>query len=198
MSDTEENPRAAADIPEWDDEYLDRVADRLAGHYDLERDGVVHGERFDLVGELLVENQKQFLHESINFANHHKRERVYARRTDGATVAELERLADLGRDLGEAIDADEQHQGTEFTFVLLAPALPDDVRSFVEGFRERNLIRYGYYGHYEVNLAVVAPDTEELATSKHGETGRAFALWAPLAEPAPDGLLRRLVARLRR
>ena len=35
-------------LPRWDDAYLNRVALRLAHHYDLERDYAVDGERFEL------------------------------------------------------------------------------------------------------------------------------------------------------
>lgn len=206
MSDSESAARDPEELPEeireevptWDDEYLDRVSDRLMFSYDLERDYSVRGHAFPMYAELRIENQKQFLHPSINFANHHVHEHLLGTRLDGVSRRDLERLADLGHDLaGEWIEADEEHQGTEFTFVVVTDEIPDDVRSFVAGFSDRTLLRYGYHGHYELNLGVVAPDREDAVASEHADVVRAFALWDDAAPVEPPGLLSRLVSRLR-
>ncbi|GAA0263445.1 hypothetical protein [Halobacterium noricense] len=165
-------------VPTWDDEYFDRVSDRLMYSYDLERDDAVRGERFDLYGELRVLNQKQFFHPALSYADHETEEHVFARRTGRPTVADLEALVAFGHDLADDwVDADEEHYETKFTFVLVADKLPDDVASFVEGFRDRTLLKYGYYGHYEVNLVVVAPDDEDAVASEQADVADAFALW---------------------
>jgi hypothetical protein len=118
------------------------------------------------------------------------------------TTADLDRLVDLADDLADDwITQDEEHQGTEFTFVLVAPEIPDDVRRMVESFSQRTLIKFGYYGHYEVNLVVVAPDHEDVVASPNADVGRAFALWADPgaeADPPAGGLLARLTRALRR
>lgn len=181
-----------ASVPEWDDDYLDRVSDRLLHSYDLERDHAVGGRRFDLYGSLRIESHKQFFHPALNYANHETRERLYVRRVDDVRVADVDALVDLGHELGEAIDADETHQGTDFTFGLVAPEIPDEVRSFVEGFRDRTLIRYGYYGHYEVALFVVAPDRESLVASPQADVATAFALWEDVSLPERRSFLDRV------
>ncbi|MFC7156428.1 hypothetical protein ACFQPA_13345 [Halomarina halobia] len=192
--------RADLGIPDWDDEYVDRVADRLMYNYDLDDDYRVRGERFDLYGRMRVESRKHFFHPSLNYANHGSTEHLFVRRASGATRADLERLVDLGHDLAaEWIDADEEHFSTDFTFVLVVPELPEDVREFVSGFRDRTLLRFGYYGHYEVNLLVVAPEREALAASANADVAHAFRLWTPVDAPAePTGLVDRLVGLLRR
>ncbi|KAB1189208.1 hypothetical protein GJR98_03690 [Haloferax sp. MBLA0077] len=189
----------ATDVPDWEDEYLDRVSDRLMYNYDLEKDHRVDGESFDLFGTMHIETQKQFLHRSINFANHYMDEYLLARRTSRATLAEVERLVDLADTLSEEwIDGSEEHQGTEFTFVLVAPDITDDVRSFVNRFSRRKLLKYGYHGHYEVHLVVVAPDDEDVVASEHADVARAFTLWQDSSlEPTP-GLLTRVLRRLSR
>lgn len=187
------------DVPEWDDEYLDRVANRLKFNYDLQRGKRVRGERFPLYGRLLVESHKQFLHPGLDYANQRAEEHLFARRVDRVGVDDVERYADLGNDLADGwVEPDEEHRGTEFTFVLVAATLPDDVRTFVEGFRDRTLIRFGYHGHYEVNIAVVAPDEKAHAASHNADVWRAFAPWAD-DEPAEEsaGMLGRLFGRLR-
>ncbi|WP_313693190.1 hypothetical protein [Halorarum halobium] len=181
------------EIPEWDDEYLDRVANDLRFNYDLDRDRRVDGERFPLYGRLRMENRKKFIHQSINYGNHAIEEHLFARRADAVTIAMLERYVGMADDLADDwIDADEQHQSTDFTFVVVAPEVPEDVRSFVSGFRERTLIRWGYYGHYEVNLVVVAPEAEEHVASTNADVWRAFAGWADPDEGRDGGLLSRL------
>ncbi|WP_284010206.1 hypothetical protein [Haloarcula pelagica] len=181
------------DLPSWDDQYLRSVADRLKFNYDLERDRTVRGESFEMYGRLAIESQKQFLHQSINWANYETAEHLFVRRVDGVSRADLEHLVELGHDLAdEWIDADEEHQGTEFTFVLVVPRIPDGVRSFVDGFRDRTLLRYGYYGDYEINLAVVAPERETAVASSEADTAVAFQLWRDPAELTPSGLLGRL------
>ncbi|MFB6205202.1 MAG: hypothetical protein ABEJ05_01550 [Haloglomus sp.] len=178
-----------ADLPEWDDEYLQRAAERLAFNYDLERDRTAGGEQFDLYGRLEMESKKHFLHPALNFANHHSFEYLFARRTHGVGVDDLEALVEVGHDLADDwIEADEEHFNTDFTFVVVAPAVSDDVRSFVDGFRDRTLLKYGFYGHYEVNLVVVAPGEEDSVASQEATVEEAFRTWEDIERQAP-GLL---------
>ncbi|UIP00110.1 hypothetical protein Hbl1158_01680 [Halobaculum sp. CBA1158] len=174
---------AYEDVPTWDDEYLDRVSDRLMFNYDLGRDERVRGERFDLSGLMRIESQKQFFHPTLGYADHHSDEYLFARRQSSVTVEELRRLVELGHALAdERVDAHEEHYGTDFSFVLVAPEIPEAVREFVVDFRERQLLKYGYYGHYEVNLGVVAPDREEAVASREADVVSAFALWDDVPE----------------
>ncbi|WP_435156190.1 hypothetical protein [Haladaptatus sp. DFWS20] len=185
------------DIPDWEDVYVDRVSDRLFINYDLEKSYSVRDQQFTLYGRLLMENQKQFFHESLNYANHTAEEHLFVRRTDSPRVSNIKSLVDLGHELAEDwIDADEEHFGTEFTFVLVADEIPSDVREFVSGFRDRTLLKYGYYGRYEINLVVVAPDREELIDNKNADVSEAFALWRPL-NSKKSGFFRRVVRRLK-
>jgi hypothetical protein len=180
-----------ADLPDWDDEYLNRVAERLQFNYDLEAAHTIGGEPFALYGALTLESHKQFIHSALSYGHHESAEHLYARRRDGVRVADLEALVALGHDLGEDIDADEEHFSTEFTFALVAETIPDDVAAFVAGFRDRTLLKYGYYGHYEVNLLVVAPGSEELVASENADVAAAFRLWET-DDPESEGLVSRL------
>ena len=177
-------------VPHWtDDPYFDRVGDRLMYNYTLERDHRLRGERWDLYGEMRVLNQKQFFHPALSYGDHESEEYLYARRVDRPTVGELKRLVKLGHDLAdERVSGNEEHYRTDFTFVLVADEIPDEVRSFVEGQRERTLLKYGYYGHYEVNLGVVVPD-EQVA-----DVVEAFVLWEDVTQPE-EGVLSRLAKR---
>ncbi|MCO8242456.1 MULTISPECIES: hypothetical protein [unclassified Haladaptatus] len=187
----------SATVPDWDDEYVDRVSDRLFVNYDLEKAYSVRGEPFTLYGRLLIETQKQFLHRSINYANHSAEEHLFVRRAESVRVRDLESIVDFGHELAdEWIDPDEEHFGTNFTFVVIAPEIPDDVDDFVADFSDRTLLKYGLHGQYEINLAVVAPDHETLVASKNADVGKAFALWQPLV-PKKSGLLSRFVRRFK-
>ncbi|KTG11674.1 hypothetical protein AUR64_00335 [Haloprofundus marisrubri] len=188
------------DVPDWDDEYLDRVSDRVMFNYDLEKHRSVRGRTFDLFGTMRVESQKHFLHPSLNYANHASEEYLFADRRSGVSVADLEQLVSLADDLAEDpqwLVADEEHYGTDFTFVLVVPSISEEVREFVAGHSGRNLIKYGYYGHYEVNLAVVAPDDEAVVASENADVARAFTLWSDVDPTERSGLLSRLLGRLR-
>ena len=166
------------EVPDWEDEYLDRVSDRLLHSYDLEKDVRADGERFDMYGELRVESSKHLFHPSVQYANHHMREFLYANRRDRVSVADLERLVELGHDFAdERVEPGDQHRATEFTFVLVVPEIPDEVRAFVDGFTDRTLLRFGFHGHYEIHLCVVAPDSEDVVSSERTEIDAAFALW---------------------
>jgi hypothetical protein len=178
-----------SDVPDWDDEYIDRVSDRLLFNYDLERDHRIRGESFALYGALRMESQRQFFHPALSYGRHESTEHLFVRRADRPSVAELERLVAIGHDLAEDIETDEEHFSTEFTFVLVADQL-DDVREFVADFHDRTLLKYGYYGHYEVNLVVVAPESEELVASQNADVAEAFRLWEP--DETEQGLLARL------
>ncbi|WP_256030089.1 hypothetical protein [Natronomonas aquatica] len=182
-------------VPEWDDEYLDRVSDRLMYNYDLERDRHVHGERWEMYGEMRVLNQKQFFHPALSYADHETEEYLFVRREPRPTVAELRRLVDLGHEIAdERIVADEEHFGTDVTFVLVCEELPDDVAGFVPGFRERELLKFGYYGHYDVNLVVVVPEAERAVASEAADVAEAFTLWKDVTEPE-EGFLSRFAKR---
>ncbi|HET7324921.1 MAG TPA: hypothetical protein VFJ06_11360 [Halococcus sp.] len=174
-----EKPVEYRDVPDWDDEYLDRVSDRLMFNYDLEKDYRVRGETFPLYGTLRMESQKQFFHPALSYGRHESSEYLFVRRTNRTSVAELERLVTLGHDLAADIEADEEHFSTDFTFALVVADLDDKVRKFVTGFHDRTLLKYGYYGHYEVNLLVVAPEREELVASPNADVGEAFRFWEP-------------------
>lgn len=185
-------------VSEDDAAYLDRVADRLEHSYDLEWDRRVHGESFGLYGRLQIEHRKQFLHPSITYAGHGSNEHLFVRRLSAVERADLDRLVALGHTLaGEWIDPDETHYSTEFTFALIAPEIPDPLRSFVTDFRDRTLIKLGFHGHYEVNLLVVAPDRQAIVASTNTEVGSAFAPWDKADESVSSGWLDRLVGRLR-
>ncbi|MXR50701.1 hypothetical protein GRX03_03640 [Halovenus sp. WSH3] len=181
-------------IPTWDDEYFEQVGGRLAYHYDLERDYRVDGERFTLYGEMVIENKKHFLHPSIEIGNHWSYEYLFARRRERVTEDDLDRLVELGHDLAdERIDPDEEHYSSEFTFVTVTSEIPDAVRSRVSGLDERTLLKYGYNGHYEVNLVVVAPEQRELVANDAADVKEAFTTWDDIERDEP-GLLR-LIAR---
>ncbi|WP_049898590.1 hypothetical protein [Halococcus agarilyticus] len=185
------------DVPDWDDEYVDRVSDRLQFNYDLERDFRTRGERFTLYGTLHVESHKQFLHSALSYGHHESGEHLFVRRVDRTGVAELERLVDLGHALAdEWVEPNEEHFSTDFTFAVAADTLDDDTRSFVEGFKDRTLLKYGYHGHYEINLVIVEPDRETLAASRNADVADAFRLWGD--DTDRSGLLGRIVARVRR
>ena len=183
-------------FPEWDDAFLDRVADRLAPNYDLEKDHAVRGERFDLYGELAIRNQKHFLHPSISFAHHESAEHLFTRRVDVVRETDLDRLVALGHELAdEWIAPSEEHFSTDFTFALVADGVGEEVREYVSGFSDRTLLKLGYHGHYEINLLVVVPDDEECVASENADVAAAFSLWGP-TERENSGLFARIVRRL--
>jgi hypothetical protein len=182
-------------VPDYDDEYLDRVSDRLMYSYDLDRDVVVDGERFDMTAEMRVRNQKQFLHPALSYADHDMMEYVFVRRVVTPNVGELERLVEFAHDVAdERVDAHEEHYGTDVTVVFVADRIPDAVADFVSGFRDRTLLKFGYYGHYEVNLVAVAPDRESLVASESADTAAAFRLWERV-EPPHEGIFSRFAKR---
>jgi hypothetical protein len=189
---------ADAAIPEWEDPYLDRVAHRLKFNFDLERDRRIDGERYPLYGRMLIQSEKRFFHPGLSYARQENREHLLVRRVDDLRVDDLERAVETGNHLAdEWVDADEEHQGTEFTFVFVTRDLTPEVASFVDGFRERTLLKYGYYGHYEVNLVVVAPETESYVASDNADVWRAFAPWADADPDSAPGLFARLRGLLR-
>jgi hypothetical protein len=196
LDETREEEKGEPEPPEWDDEYLDHVRDRVMHSYDLEKSYRVRGEPFTLYGDLRVESHKQFFHPSLQFGHYRSREYLFVRRAETVARRDLESLVELGHDLAdEWIDPDEEHFSTEFTFVLVVPSIPEAVREYVSGFRDRTLLKHGYYGHYEVNLLVVAPDREGTVASREADVEDAFRVWEPLEAREP-GLVERLVRRI--
>jgi hypothetical protein len=142
-----------------------------------------------------VRNQKQFLHPALSYADHDMREFVFVRRVSTPSRGEVERLVAFAHDVADdRVDGHEEHYGTDVTVVLVADRIPDDVAEFVSGFRDRTLLKFGYYGHYEVNLVVVAPDREALVASENADTAAAFRLWERV-EPPEEGFFSRFAKR---
>lgn len=190
---SEDDPLAA--VPDWDDEYVDRVSDRLLHSYDMERDRTVQGHRFTLYGRLSIERRKQFLHPSVTYGDHETTEHLLVQRLDSVSVGDMERLSGLGETVSEEwIDPDEEHFGTEFVFGVVAPEIPADVRQFVSSFESRTLLKYGYHGHYTIRLFAVAPDREASVASPNTDVVRAFRLWDDSEQEESQGLLERVRA----
>ena len=187
---------AGEDRPSWDDEYLETVGGRLHHNYDLEADYRVDGESFPMYGRMEIHSEKHFLHPALSFAHHESYEHLFVRRVERVTEADLERLVDLGHDLADRwVDPHEEHYSTEFTFVLIASDVPDGVRSYVANLDERRLLKYGFHGHYEVNLVVVAPEARDLVASDQADVGEAFRTWEEIEREEP-GLLGLITRRL--
>lgn len=185
-----------ADVPDWDDEYVDRVSDRLLHNYDLEKAYRVDGERFALYGRMELRSQKHFLHPSISIGEHGSTEHLFVQRVDRVDERTLDRFVEVGEGLAdEWIETGEDHFSTDFTFVAVAPSIPDAVRERVADFDGRTLLKYGYNGHYEINLVVVAPDEEDLVASENADVATAFRLWEPIEREEP-GVLDLLARRL--
>ncbi|WP_306060152.1 hypothetical protein [Natronococcus wangiae] len=184
-------------VPDWDDGYVDRVSDRLFHNYDLEKEYAVEGERFTLYGRMELVNQKHVLHPALSFAAHESVEHLFVTRVESIDDRTLDRFVDLGDRLADKwIDPDEEHYCTEFTFVTIASSIPEGVRDRVSSFDGRTLLKYGFHGHYEINLVVVAPDERELVANENADVATAFRLWDPLESEEP-GVLGSLVRRLR-
>jgi len=133
--DAEELPAEIREsVPEFDDEYLDRVAGRLLYNYDLQKDHRTDGQQWELYGEMRVKSQKQFFHPALSYGDHESEEYLLAQRIDRPTVEDLRRLVDRGHELADGwITADEEHYGTDITFVLIAEEIPDALlrRAFI-------------------------------------------------------------------
>ncbi len=198
MSDPYESLEPAEDpeIPDWENEYIDQVSDRLLFNYDLEKDRDIRGEEFTLYGEMQMSAEKHFFHPAIRFGYHESREHVFVTELPAVSQQDLDHFVDLGHDLANGwIDADEEHFSTEFTFVLLVDDIPSDVGEYVREFRDRTLIKYGYYGHYEIHLIVVNPTAEQLVASQEAGVQEAFRLWEPIEHEEP-GLFELITRRL--
>lgn len=186
------------DVPRWDDDYLNRVALRLSRYYDLERDYAVDGERFVMYGRLQVRHERHVMHPSVTFAKHEAHEHVFVTRIPTPTVADLKRFEALGERLAdEWVKPDENHYSTDFTFVVIASSLPGAVVDFVDGYRNRNLLRFGFHGHTEVNLVAVQPEQESSVASASADVEQAFRVWEPIVTEEP-GRLSRLLSWLSR
>ena len=179
-------------VPDWDDEYLDRVADRLQFNYDLEKDHPVDGERVPLYGRMRMQSHKQFLHPALSYGHQRSTEHLYVRRVDAFSVPDLERCVELGHELGGEIDADEEHFSTDLVFAFVVPTIDPEVREFVSSFEDRTLIRRGYHGHYAIRLLAVAPEERDLVASPGVDVAAAFRLWNDREAGEKGGIVDRL------
>jgi len=185
------------EVPDWDDDYLDRVSDRLLSNFDMSKDATVGDYTFDLYGRMLIKNQKEFFHPALRYGYHESTEHLMVQRRDAVTLDDVETFEAFAHALADDwIENTEDHFETIFTFVLVVPELPEDVRNTVAGYRERPLLKYGFNGHYEINFVVVSPDEEDLVASEQADVWRAFQLWSNVDDGVPPGVFGRLKAKL--
>lgn len=190
-----DDPDADPEVPDWENEYLDRVSDRIMFHYDLAKDVPIQGRTFDLYGQLRIETKRNFFTSHIQYGHHESHEHLFLTTVARPSVTDVERLVEFGHSLAdEWVDGNEEHYQTDFTFVVVADEIPDDVESFVAGFSDRTLLKYGYYGAYEIHLAVVAPDREDVVVSKKSDIDDAICVWQSI-EPN-RGFIDRLKERI--
>lgn len=184
------------DVPDWEDEYIDRVSDRIMYNYDLAKEETVHGERFDLTGEMKIQSEKHFFHPALNYANHESREYLYARRQDDVSVPDLQALVDVAHDIAEErVEYTDQHYSTDVTIAIVVPSIDPDVADFVESYSDRTLLKFGFNGHYEINLLVAAPDQRDIVHSENADVWKAFQTWEPIEKEEP-GLFQLITRRL--
>lgn len=185
-----------ANVPDWEDEYLDRVSDRIMHNYDLEKDVTINGERFDLGGEMRIESEKHFFHPALNYANHESREYLYARRQDAISVPDLEELVSVAHDVAEdRVEHTDTHFSTDVTLAIIVPKIDPAVEEFVESYSDRNLLRFGFNGHYEINLLVSAPERKSIVASENADVWEAFRTWEPIEKEDP-GLFKMITRRM--
>lgn len=183
-----------AEIPQWDDAYLTTLSERLHQNYDLVKDRSVHDQQFALYGHMELHNQRYVLHPALSVGHYEIHEHLFVRRVEAVSERDIQHLVEFGHELAEDatwIDPDEEHYATEFTFVLIAPSIPEAVRSRVSGIDERSLLKYGYNGHYEINVAVVAPTAEQIVSNDAADIAPALRTWDP-TDTGPSGVLGRL------
>jgi hypothetical protein len=176
-----DDPDEDPEVPDWEDEYLDRVSDRIMFNYDLGKDVAIEGRTFDLYGQLRIETKRNFFTSHIQYGHHESYEHLFFTGIDRPDVADFESLVEFGHTLAERwVEGNEEHYQTDFTFVVVADEVPDDVRSFVLDFSDRTLLKYGFHGAYEIHLAVVSPDHEEAVASTNTDIVDAIRTWAPI------------------
>jgi len=196
--DDEDADEPRADVPDWDDEYLDRVSDRLMSSYDLEKGYSVRGRTYPMYGRMLVKNQKQFFVAALRYGYHEVTQHLFVSRSGNVSVADLEADVALAHDLADDwITLDDDHYETGFTFVHVVPEIPDDVATFVESHSDRTLLKHGFYGHYKSHLVVVAPERDQIVASEDADVWRAFRLWDAVDEEPAGGLLSRVTQLVR-
>jgi hypothetical protein len=185
------------EVPDWDDDYLDRVSDRLLSNFDMSKHARVGSYEFDLYGRMVIKNQKEFFHPALRYGYHESTEHLLVQRRPDATVADVEEFEAFAHALADdwIVDSDD-HFETIFTFVLVVPEVREDVRDYVADYYERPLLKYGFNGHYQIKFVVVSPETETLVASEEADVWRAFQLWANVDDSLPDGVLGRIKAKL--
>ena len=186
-----------ADVPTLEDEYLQTISRRLVHNYDLEQDYRVRGESFALYGHMELHSQKHVLHSALSIAHHEAHEHVFLQRSKTLSQRAIDDAIELGHDLAEAwIDPNEEHYSTEFIFGFVVPEIPTDLASTVRDIDERTLLKFGYNGHYDIGIVLVAPETKQIVASESVDIVDALRTWEPI-EQNNTGWLGRLARRLR-
>lgn len=177
------------DVPVWQENYLDAVGVRLMHYYSLEKDVRIDGQHFELFGEMNVLHERHAFHPALSFAHHKADEYVFATRIDHPDVQDFKRFISLGEQLAtEWIDRDENHYSTDFSFAVACSEISDSVRSFVSSYKNRNLLKFGYFGHYEINLIVIDSARKESVASRNADVEQAFRVWEPIIPEEPTRL----------
>lgn len=167
-----------SEFPEWERDYLNRLAGRIVHSYDLEKNKHIRGFDFTLYASFEAQRHKQLFHPAISYAEHNLYEYLFVNEYDTVTIETVDQLIDLGHELADDwIDADDDHYATEFSFGLIVPSIPDDIRQYVSRIDERTMLRYGFDGHYDIHIIVVAPEEQSIVATDRAEIQAAFIEW---------------------
>lgn len=179
-------------VPVWeDDPYLDAIALRLMHHYDLERDKEVDSQVFPMYGRLVIENERHVLHPALSFGYHRSTEHLFVARPPTISEQTLTQAETLGLALAdEWVSHDTEHYSTDFTFVFVTSPIPDSVTDWITGYEHRELYKYGYHGHYELNFVATDPEHERLITSANSSIEELLRTWDRPHRDQPSRLSR--------
>ncbi|MFB6283374.1 MAG: hypothetical protein ABEK59_05485 [Halobacteria archaeon] len=176
-------------VPRWDDSYFDSVAEKLAINYDLFKDHRIKDKLYPMFGVLKIDNYKRLLHPSLTYGHQRSIEYLFVERKSGLEQQELEKQVDFGKELAaengwdgpDSLSVDHPDDADlfsrEYTFVTVSSDVNHDVLNFVREFSDRNLIKFGLGGHYEINLVMVDLENQVSAGSKNTDLDAAFSNW---------------------
>lgn len=155
-------------------EYLDTLAGRLSGYFDVSRDEEVAGRRLDLVGRFKVRSEKYFLVKSLTLFAYENQEIVLVEGDKKIDRSKAEEFADYLKDLVPLlVKPSEEHMSTTLTGVLVAEeGVAPGAQDWIERFRHSQNFKWLLHGWCDVRLLAVDLASGRVYSNKAGRAVR--------------------------
>jgi len=151
--------------------YLDNIENKLKAYFDVYRDHVIKGYKYDLFARYHMRMERYVLMKKAVIYAMESNEYCLIKHFDDLDSRKLKDYTCLLiESIDELVNPDENHMSSIITGVLVCDNKPsDDVIKEIERFKYHKGFAFGFKGWVDIRLILVAINDEYIVTNKKGK-----------------------------